>query len=153
MELCIREAKPDDIEYIRNFQVAMAYESEKMRLDPDTCLRGVRAVFEDPNKGNYWIAELGNERAGCVLIQKEWSDWRAQTMLWVHSLYVRPEYRGKGLYRGIHSKLQERVKLDPSLGGIRLYVDKSNELAIQVYEKLGMTHEHYHLYEWIRQRT
>ncbi len=155
-ELVIREATPRDLTTIRDFQVAMAFESEKMRLNPDTCLRGVEAVLKDPTKGSYWIAcfkaaseNTATNPVACILIQKEWSDWRARTVLWIHSLYVTPENRGKGIYKQVYRFFQSRVKSDPTLGGLRLYVDKTNETAIRVYEKLGMTREHYHLYEWM----
>lgn len=147
-----REARPDEASLIRDFQVAMAFESEKMRLDPDTCMRGVRAVFESPAKGAYWVAEDRESKKilGCTLLINEWSDWRARTVLWIHSLYVIPEHRGKGIYRAMYEALQERVRQDPAIGGIRLYVDRTNELGIKVYEKLGMSREHYHLYEWMK---
>jgi RimJ/RimL family protein N-acetyltransferase len=87
---------------------------------------------------------------GCTLVQTEWSDWRNRTVLWIHSLYVLPSYRGQGFTRAIFTQLQDRVKNDPNLGGLRLYVDRGNSPAIAVYEKLGMTREHYHLYEWMK---
>ena len=33
--------------------------------------------------------------------------------------------------------------------GIRLYVDKTNNIAQKVYEKLGMENQHYEMYEWM----
>ncbi len=33
--------------------------------------------------------------------------------------------------------------------GIRLYVDKTNEAAQKVYDKLGMENHHYEMYEWM----
>ena len=59
-------------------------------------------------------------------------------------------FRSQGFTRSVYTELQERVKLDPNLGGVRLYVDRGNAPAIAVYEKLGMTREHYHLYEWMK---
>jgi len=38
----------------------------------------------------------------------------------------------------------------PELMGLRLYVDKQNKLAQEVYEKLGMNKHHYELYEWLK---
>ncbi len=151
----VREARADEAGLIRDFQVAMAWESEKMRLDSEVCLRGVRRVFDEPALGRYFVMEIESGDAnpvvaGCTLIQREWSDWRARLVLWIHSLYIRPEYRGQGLYRATYEEFQTRVKNDPSLGGIRLYVDHGNTSAIAVYEKLGMTREHYHLYEWMK---
>jgi hypothetical protein len=36
------------------------------------------------------------------------------------------------------------------LMGLRLYVDKHNKSAQEVYEKLGMNKDHYELYEWLK---
>lgn len=149
-EFTIREARPEEAPLVRDFQVAMAFESEKLRLDPETCLRGVRRVFAEPTFGAYLVLESAGEVIGCVLLQREWSDWRARTVLWIHSLFVRPDFRGKGAYRALHQLLQERVNSDPELAGLRLYVDRGNTSAIAVYEKVGMTREHYHLYEWMK---
>ncbi|MBS1962923.1 MAG: GNAT family N-acetyltransferase [Bdellovibrionales bacterium] len=140
---------------IRDFQLAMAMESENLRLDPEVCLRGVSRVFAEPALGEYWIMEIpgpdGRPRiVGCTLIQTEWSDWRARKVLWIHSLYVLPEFRGQGLTREIYETFRSRVKSDANLAGLRLYVDQKNPNAIAVYEKMGMTREHYHLYEWMK---
>jgi ribosomal protein S18 acetylase RimI-like enzyme len=149
-EIVIREAKPSEAEVLRDFQVTMAWESEKLKLDPSTTLRGVKRIFAEPSLGQYFFVELAGEITGCLLLQREWSDWRARMILWIHSLYVRPEHRKKGLYRKLYESIQCRVTDDAELGGIRLYVDKGNTTAISAYEKLGMTREHYHLYEWMK---
>jgi ribosomal protein S18 acetylase RimI-like enzyme len=146
----IREARLGETALLRDFQVAMAIESEGFKLDPEVCLRGVRRIFEEPSLGQYLFLEEAGSVIGCVLLQREWSDWRARMILWIHSLYVRPEFRGKGAYRALYTSLQERVKNDPALGGLRLYVDRGNLSAAAAYEKLGMTREHYHLYEWMK---
>jgi RimJ/RimL family protein N-acetyltransferase len=39
---------------------------------------------------------------------------------------------------------------DPDLKGIRLYAEKSNEGAHQVYQKLGMSPDHYITFEWLK---
>ncbi len=146
----IREARLGEAPLLRDFQVEMAMESERLKLDPEVCLRGVQRIFGEPSLGHYLFIEEAGAIIGCVLLQREWSDWRARMVLWIHSLYVRPEYRGKGAYRSLYTSLQERVKNDPELGGLRLYVDRGNLSAVAAYEKLGMTREHYHLYEWMK---
>lgn len=43
------------------------------------------------------------------------------------------------------------VRESPELKGLRLYVDQRNAPACRAYERLGMTREHYHLYEWLKE--
>lgn len=148
--LRIRAAQPADAETLVEFQLRMAAESEGLELDRATVTRGVRAVFDDAAKGRYWVAEESERIVGCLMAVPEWSDWRNATVLWIHSLYVVPEARRRGVFRALYLHLKQQVESSPHLAGLRLYVDKSNQLAQQVYVAMGMTREHYDLYEWLK---
>ncbi len=152
--LTIRPARPDDAAAIAGFQILMARETEDLELDPATVDRGVRAVFDDPAKGSYWVAEPAS-RPGTViaslLTTSEWSDWRAATVLWIQSVYVLPEERGRGVYRALYEHLREQVQSSPGFAGLRLYVERRNTAAQRVYERLGMTREHYEMFEWLKE--
>ncbi len=50
------------------------------------------------------------------------------------------------MYQHLHQIVDE----DPDMKGIRLYVDKSNAEAQQVYSSLGMNGEHYSVFEWMK---
>jgi ribosomal protein S18 acetylase RimI-like enzyme len=146
----VRAAGPPDAGTIVEFQILMARETEDLELDRDTVARGVGAVLADPGKGAYWIAESAGRIVGCLLTTFEWSDWRNGTVLWIQSVYVLPEGRGRGVYRALYEHLRRRVEADPGLKGLRLYVDRRNTAAQRVYERLGMTSEHYVTYEWLK---
>ena len=145
-----RAALPGDAPVIVDFQLRMARETEDLELDLDTVTRGVAAVFADPGKGAYWVAERGGQVVGGLLTTFEWSDWRNGVILWIQSVYVIPEERGRGVYRALYEGLKRRVEADANLKGIRLYVEKRNTAAQRVYERLGMTREHYELFEWLK---
>ena len=151
MEIKIRPGLLFDIPVIAEYQIKMAFETETMKLDPPTVELGVSAVFDDPSKGKYWLAEVNGQVVGCLLTVPEWSDWRNGTVLWIHSVYVHPEYRKFGVYRMLYQHLKTMVSEAPDLRGLRLYVDKTNLNAQKVYEALGMSGEHYQLYEWMKE--
>jgi RimJ/RimL family protein N-acetyltransferase len=149
----IRPALPRDAEAIVDFQIRMALETEELELDPDIVTRGVRAVLDDSTKGQYWVADSGapgGHLVGSLLTTYEWSDWRDGTVLWVQSVYVVPALRGRGIYRRLYEHLRDRVLASPDLRGIRLYVDRRNLAAQRVYERLGMSREHYEMFEWMK---
>lgn len=150
MDIKIRPGLLFDIPVIAEYQIKMAFETENMKLDPPTVEKGVSAVFDDPGKGKYWLAEVKGEVVGCLLTIPEWSDWRNGTVLWIHSVYVKPDFRKHGIYRKLYSHLKTMVDESKDLRGLRLYVDKTNGTAQKVYESLGMSGEHYHLYEWMK---
>jgi GNAT superfamily N-acetyltransferase len=148
--LSCRKASDADAGTITRFQIAMALETEKLRLDPATCALGVRAVFDDPRKGAYYACEKDGEVIASLLILPEWSDWRNGEVWWIHSVYVLPEHRGSGAFRALYEHVRSLVAADDRLRGLRLYVDKSNLSAQKVYKKIGMTDEHYSLFEWMK---
>lgn len=150
MNLKIRPGLLFDIQTIAEFQLMMAQETEKLELDLATVLKGVGAVIDDPTKGKYWVAESEGEVVGCLLTIPEWSDWRNGTVLWIHSVYVIPSYRRRGVFKSLYLHVKEMVSVEKDLRGIRLYVDKSNREAQVVYESLGMSGDHYHLLEWMK---
>jgi GNAT superfamily N-acetyltransferase len=146
----LRPARPEEADLLIEFQALLARETESLELDRAALGRGVRAVFDDPGLGEYWVAELDGGVAGCLLVTREWSDWRNGSVLWIQGVYVVPESRGRGIYRALYEQLRRRVEATPDLKGIRLYVDQRNRRARDAYERLGMTHEHYTLYEWMK---
>jgi ribosomal protein S18 acetylase RimI-like enzyme len=148
--LRIRPGEPADAAAIVDFQLRMARETEALELDRTTLSRGVAAVFADPGKGAYWLAERGGLAVGCLLTTFEWSDWRDGVVLWIQSVYVVPEERGRGVYRALYERVRRQVEASETFKGIRLYVDKRNAAAQRVYERLGMTREHYDLFEWLK---
>lgn len=150
MDIKIRPGLLFDVQTIADYQVRMAWETEQLKLDPPTVELGVSAVFDDPSKGKYWLAEVSGEVVGCLLTVPEWSDWRNGTVLWIHSVYVKPEFRKHGVFRKLYSHLRTMVEGSKDLRGLRLYVEKTNHTAQKVYESLEMSGEHYHLYEWLK---
>lgn len=148
--MIIREAKLADIPVIADFQVAMAAETENVKLDRNTVRWGVNKVFYDKATGTYLVAEQDEKIVGSLLILYEWSDWRNGQVLWIHSVFVRPEYRKHGVFKQMYTFLKNLVSENEIYKGLRLYVDKSNSNAMKVYETLGMHGDHYVLYEWMK---
>ena len=146
----VRKAALSDHEKIVGFQLAMAKETEGIGLQLEILEAGVKAVLEDPNKGDYYVAEINNEVVASLLTTFEWSDWRNGTILWIQSVYVLPMYRRRGVYRQMYSHIKSMVLRSENLAGIRLYADKSNTPAHKTYENLGMNQDHYITFEWLK---
>jgi ribosomal protein S18 acetylase RimI-like enzyme len=78
----------------------------------------------------------------------EWSDWRNGLYLWVQSVYVHADYRKQGIFKALYSHVKEICDRDKDIAGIRLYVEKENNVAQNTYEKLGMEKCNYFMYEY-----
>ena len=129
--------------------LALADETENLKLDPARVTQGVRAVLADAGKGIYFIAEAEGRAAGQLLITYEWSDWRNGNFWWLQSVYVEKEFRSRGVFKKLFAHVAELARREKDVCGIRLYMDAHNENARQAYERLGMKQTNYELFEQV----
>jgi GNAT superfamily N-acetyltransferase len=150
-EIRIKKALPTNWQTIANFQLLMAKETEDIDLDWDTVSKGVKAVFDNPGLGQYFIAESEGKIVASLMTTFEWSDWRNKMVWWLQSVYILPDYRRMGIFRKMYGHIQQLVLKNENVSGIRLYVDLSNANARKTYEAVGMDGEHYQVYEWMKE--
>ena len=149
----VRDARIDDIAFLVASNARMALETERKAHDRGTLERGIAAVFAQPARGFYLVAERAGEAVGCVLVTHEWSDWRNGDWWWLQSVYVVPAARRCGVFRALHAAVDRRARADPSVIGLRLYVEKDNHAAQATYAALGLHETHYRLLETERAPT
>jgi ribosomal protein S18 acetylase RimI-like enzyme len=147
MNLSIRLADSSDVSIIAEFNTAIAKETEGIELNREHLRKGVEALFADPSKGLYYIAESNGKIVGQLMITYEWSDWRNATFWWIQSVYVHPEYRRRGVFRALYRYIETIAGTRRDVCGVRLYVEKENDRAQKTYEALGMRRSHYHMME------
>jgi ribosomal protein S18 acetylase RimI-like enzyme len=146
MSFSIRLGRREDASSIAKFQVAMALETENKQLDEQRVESAVRAVFADPAKGFYVVAESNGVVVASLLITYEWSDWRNSNMWYIQSVFVAKEERGQGIFRKLYEFVLERARSEEVMF-VRLYVEVENEPAQKVYESLGMKRMPYYMYD------
>jgi GNAT superfamily N-acetyltransferase len=142
----VRPAGVQDLEWLIAGNLALAEETERMRLDEETLRRGIRALLESRAPGRYWVAELDDRVVGQLLITFEWSDWRNRMVWWIQSVFVVPDARGRDVLRTLYNTAR-REALAAGAGGLRLYVDTTNMPAQAAYAALGMNGDHYRVFE------
>lgn len=98
----VRPATVQDLEVLTDFSAAMALETEQRTLDRARLRLGTQAVFDQPARGQYYVADLRHGpqddtvTIGQLLITYEWSDWRNAQFWWIQSVYVHPAWRNQG---------------------------------------------------------
>lgn len=156
--ITIRAARHADAPVIAEFNRRLAWESEGRELDPETLANGVTMLLSDPTHGQYWVAEGGGdgtegtkvEPVGQCLVTTEWSDWTNGRYWWFQSVYVAPEWRGKGVFRALWDHVESSAREAGDVASLRLYVERDNSSARAIYEKLGMEQTGYLVYEkWL----
>lgn len=143
----IRIATKADADAMVEFNQAMALETEGKQLSGEVLSNGVAAVFDDPQKGFYVVADIDGEIGGGLMVTFEWSDWRNGWFWWIQSVYIRPEFRGRSLYSKLYEFVKAKAAENGNVCGFRLYVEKENEHAQAVYKKLGMKETYYLMFE------
>jgi len=143
----IRTAETRDAETITTFNLALALESEALRLDKDTVAAGVRAGLADETKARYFLAELDGRVIGQLMITREWSDWRNGYFWWIQSVFVARDSRSQGVCKALYEHVDSLARSRDDTCGLRLYVHNSNTSAWMVYLRLGMDLADYELFE------
>ena len=146
----LRLAGNADADTLVEFNCAMALETEGKQLLPEVAGAGVRGLLGKRGSGFYVVAEAEGKVVGALLVTKEWSDWRNGDFWWIQSVYVRPESRRKGIYKALYRHVQQLAAQDPAVCGFRLYVERENTRAQQIYRALGMNETRYLVFEELK---
>ncbi len=136
-DISIRKATPADLDTIVEYNQGIATETEGKQLDLATLTAGVKGILEDDSKGEYFVAEADGRVIGQIMYTREWSDWRNGELLWLQSVYVHADYRGRGIFGQLLARLQEIADSNPDVVGLRLYVEEENKTAQGTYLKHG----------------
>ena len=144
----IRRAEISDLAAIVQYNYNLAAETEDKILDKDILTEGVKGILQDERKGIYHVCEIDGKVVGQIMYTYEWSDWRNGTFIWVQSVYVHHDYRGKGIFKALYNKVKEICDGSDEYVGIRLYVEQENYNAQKTYQKIGMAECNYFMYEY-----
>jgi len=147
MTLAIRNAVADDCSTLVAFNQALAQSTEGKVLEGGRLGRGIEKVLADPTRGRYFVADWDGQPVGCLMVTREWSDWRDGWFWWIQSVFVVDEARRRGVYRALHNHLVSLAREAGDVCGLRLYVERSNRPAQETYKSLGMGPGPYELYE------
>ena len=149
----IRQAVDTDVETIARFNIALCRETEGRELDPVTVTSGVRRFVSESNRGRYFVAEVEGEVVGQAAHTFEWSDWRNGELWWIQSVYVHSHFRSKGVFRTLFTHIKELGKADVDCCGLRLYMERENEIARESYRRLGFSETGYVVFERLFSRV
>ena len=148
--MLIRKARVEDFEGIADFNIQMAEETEGKILNRSIVREGVKAFLTNKLRGFYLLAEdaeNGKVLVGQLMVTFEWSDWRNKVFWWIQSVYVDKKYRKRRVFSSLFETVCRMALSQKNVAGLRLYVEKDNDSAKQVYESLGMKKTSYELYE------
>ena len=135
-KISIRATDKDDIPLILAFIKELA-EYEKMSDEVSASEEILRNSLFGQNKyAEVFIAEYDDKPAGQVLFFHNFSTFKGKPGIYVEDLYVKPQYRGKGIGKALLNFINELAK-ERNCGRVEWVVLNWNKSAINFYEKMG----------------
>ena len=131
----VRRAELNDLDQLVEFTAAEAREAEGHTKETKTLMNGIKTALEEHSIAMYWVLmNQHNEPVGNASALKEWSDWNAGYYWWIQSMYIKPDYRGKGYMDLLLDAIRSEKKKQDSMQ-LRLYVHENNQAATRAYKK------------------
>jgi GNAT superfamily N-acetyltransferase len=134
--LKLRRAVPLDIPLVLSFIRELAeYERSPNAVScTEKDLR--RDGFGPSPKFRVIIAESDGEAAGMAFFFYNYSTWQGRPGIFIEDLFVRPQFRGKGIGRSLMAYVA-KTAIAEHCYGVRWEVLDWNQPAIDVYQHLG----------------
>jgi len=134
--LTIRAATAQDVPLILDFIRALAlYER-----DPDAVVATEESLLRDgfgpAPKYRCVLADWNGEPAGFAFFFYNYSTWQGRPGLYLEDLFVKPEFRGKGIGKALLLHLA-RIAVDEGCGRYQWQVLDWNTPALDFYKSLG----------------
>ncbi|BAP33441.1 putative acetyltransferase [Chryseobacterium sp. StRB126] len=139
--MIIREATEQDLEILLTFEQGIVSAERPFNstlIDGEIHYYDLNEFIQSPD-AILIIAEENNEiiSSGYALIKKtENYYYKFEKYAYLGFMYVKPEYRGKGINKIITDKLISWAK-SRNISEVRLDVYAENESAVKAYEKAG----------------
>ena len=146
--LNIRPAKSDDVGLILQFIRDLAEYEREPEAVTATEADLARDGFGPEPKFRVVIAEWDNKPAGFALFFYNYSTWLGRPGLYLEDLFVRPEFRGKGIGKNLLLYLA-RLAVQENCGRFQWQVLDWNTPSIRFYESLGAEW----MKEWLTMRV
>jgi len=140
--MIIRKATVKDVDAISKNNICLAKETEARIIEEHIVQKGVKNVFLHEGNGFYLIAEENKRIIGQIFITIEWSDWRNQSIWWLHRIFVQKKYRKQKVFTSLFQKVKQLAEKN-DVYALRLYMMDNNESALKIYSKLGFEHTHF----------
>ena len=131
---------PADVPTILHLIQALAiYEKEPLTTVTATEATLTSTLFPtspSPRYASCILAYIGAEAVGMAIYFTSYSTWRAQPGIYLEDLFVRDDFRGRGVGTALLARLAKEVQ---RIGGARLEwcVLRWNEPSIKFYESIG----------------
>jgi len=146
--------KPAILNEIENLIAMMRefYAHDGLKFDETKARRALQGIIGDETFGRVFLIRLADEVAGYAVLTFGYSLEFHGRDAFVDEIYLRDEYRGRGIGNRALKFLTE-VCAENGISALHLEVERSNTPAQAVYRKFGFEdHDRYLMTKWITDR-
>src|SRR5262245_26302454 len=129
------------------------YAYDGLAFDEAIARRALMGLIDNETSGRVFLIRLANDVAGYAVLTFGYSLEFHGRDAFVDELYLRDEYRGRGIGKHALQFLTD-VCADEGVSALHLEVERENRSAQAVYRKFGFEdHDRYLMTKWLRKRT
>ena len=114
------------------------YASDALLVHPETAV--LEKMLDDALADTPYLTGYGfvleGVLAGYGMVTRSYSTERGGICVWIEDIYIKPEYRGRGIGSAFLRFVEET---NPGAVRLRLEAEPENERAMAVYEKAGFS--------------
>lgn len=141
----VNEQKIDEI---TDMILKMAKETENKNLDKVKVKLAIDKLKKNSNLGHYVVISDNDKYCGMNMVTFEYNVHENKRVLWLQSVFIDENYRNKGLFRKLLKENENFANDKEDFAKVvKLYMEKNNTKAEQVYLKLGFKAKDLVLYE------
>jgi GNAT superfamily N-acetyltransferase len=103
----------------------------------DSCEHTIRFLLDHPDRGRIILFSDNQTLRGYAILIPYWSNEFAGTLLFIDELFVKPEFRGRGIATAFLQSLKSKAPFDAV--AIALEVTEKNTRARRLYSAMGFS--------------
>lgn len=120
------------------------YAGERLPYDESVLRRALAELWAEPLHGGAWLARVDEEAVGYGILCCGFSLEYGGRDAFVDELYVRPDWRGRGIGSRLLDAMEARC-LDSGIVALHLEVDHDNPDGKRLYSRRGFVDHRRHL--------
>ena len=134
--LTIRPIQKSDKEiYLTMAREFYATDAVLLHVGDENLLSTFDELMRSDDYAVAYVFELDGEVVGYSLLAKTYSQEAGGKVLWIEEIYVRKEFRSRGIGRAFFEHLLKNKPVD--VKRLRLEVERENEGAVKLYKSYG----------------
>ena len=145
-----READASHLPILLGMMRRLAEHPPAIPFDDDEVGAALKEFFAHPELGRAWLILAGEHIAGYVILTLGYSfEYRGRDAF-IDELYIEPEFRRQRLGARAIEFVEGRGRA-LGVNALHLEVDRENEVAQELYKKVGYSdHGRYLMTKWLR---